>query len=150
MILLPALTLQPVHSSLEEEKNCESTSTLVHSAAGMTPKSSRASDPLVHHGRHFGRAVHAMCNVQVLVTSGIVLLAEEGGVAEELLTSESVSPLPANQLTWLSSSRQRQEYRVFQQLLKMVPRITEHLMESSEEECMMIADLVCFSFCSSD
>jgi hypothetical protein len=91
-----------------------------------------------------------MCNVQALVMSSIVLLAEEGGVAEELLTSESISPLPANQLTRLSLSRQRQEYRVFPQLLKMVPRITERLMESSEEECMMIADLVCFSFCSSD
>ena len=31
-----------------------------------------------------------MCNVQALVTGGIILLAEEGGVAEELLTSECV------------------------------------------------------------
>jgi hypothetical protein len=64
----------------------------------MTSRTSRASDPLVHHGRHFGRTVHAMCNVQALVTSGIVHLAEEGGVAEELLTLESVSfpSLPIN------------------------------------------------------
>jgi hypothetical protein len=32
----------------------------------------------------------------------------------------------------------------------MVPRLPERLMESSEEECMMIADLVSASFYSSD
>jgi len=39
-----------------------------------------------------------MCNVQALVTSGIALLAEEGEIVEELLTSESVSfsSLPIN------------------------------------------------------
>lgn len=59
-------------------------------------------------------------------------------------------PLPAHPLIWLSVSRQRQEYKVFQQLLKMVPRLPERLMEKSEEECMMIADLVSVSFYSSD
>lgn len=91
--MIPQQPLNPlsVRSSLEEEKNCELIQTFVHYATGMTPRSSRASDPLVHHGRHFGRTVHAMCNVQALVTSGIVLLAEEGEVAEELLSSTSVS-----------------------------------------------------------
>ena len=28
-------------------------------------------DPLVHHGRHFGRTVHAFCNVQTLITNGL-------------------------------------------------------------------------------
>ena len=31
---------------------------------------------------------------------------------------------------------------MFQQLLKMVPHLREHLMETSDEECMMMADLV--------
>ena len=51
-------------------------------------------------------------------------------------------PLLAPQPTWLSVNRQRQEYKVFQHLLKMVPHLTEHLMESPEEKCMMIADFV--------
>ena len=34
-------------------------------------------DPLVHHGRHFGRTVHSFCSVQTLLTNGIVSLAEE-------------------------------------------------------------------------
>jgi hypothetical protein len=89
MTLLPALAWQPMPSHLEEGKNRELFCTPAHCAA-MTPRSRRASDPLVHHGRHFGRTVHAMCNVQALVTGGIILLAEEGGVAEELLTSECI------------------------------------------------------------
>jgi len=31
-------------------------------------------DPLVHHGRHFGRTIHALCNVNALVTNGILRL----------------------------------------------------------------------------
>lgn len=49
---------------------------------------SRASDPLVHYGRHFGRAVHAMCSIQALLTNGIVRMGEEGEVIEESLTPE--------------------------------------------------------------
>ena len=47
-----------------------------------------ASDPLVHHGRHFGRTVHAMCNVQALITNGIVRLAEADNIPEEDMTTE--------------------------------------------------------------
>ena len=32
---------------------------------------------------------------------------------------------------------------MFQQLLQMVPRLNEHLLEGSEEECMVMSDLVC-------
>jgi hypothetical protein len=52
---------------------------------------SRASDPLIHYGRHFGRAVHAMCNIQALLTNGILRMGEEEEVTEELLTPEHVS-----------------------------------------------------------
>jgi hypothetical protein len=51
---------------------------------------SRGTDPLIHHGRHFGRTVHAMCNVQALVTNSLLLLGEDREVAEELLTAEYV------------------------------------------------------------
>jgi hypothetical protein len=47
---------------------------------------SRASDPLVHHGRHFGRTVHAMCNVQALITNGILRTSEDAD--EESLSYE--------------------------------------------------------------
>jgi len=51
-----------------------------------------SSDPLVHHGRHFGRTVYAMCNVRLLITNGLLRLEEfDGGeILEESLTSEYV------------------------------------------------------------
>ncbi|KIK19108.1 hypothetical protein PISMIDRAFT_108311, partial [Pisolithus microcarpus 441] len=45
-------------------------------------------DPLVHHGRHFGRAVHAFCNVQALLTNAIVLMSEVEERGLETLTQE--------------------------------------------------------------
>jgi hypothetical protein len=33
------------------------------------------SDPLIGHGRHFGRTVHALCNIQALLTNSILRLA---------------------------------------------------------------------------
>jgi hypothetical protein len=33
-------------------------------------------DPLVHHGCHFGQAYHVFCNVQVLLTNGMTLMAK--------------------------------------------------------------------------
>ena len=59
---------------------------------------SRVSDPLVHYGRHFGRAVHAMCSIQALLTNGMIRMGEEGEVVEESLTAERVSFL--NYLTF--------------------------------------------------
>lgn len=35
------------------------------------------TDPLVHHGRHFCRTVHALCNVQALLNNGFILKADE-------------------------------------------------------------------------
>jgi hypothetical protein len=46
------------------------------------------SDPLVHHGRHFGRTLHAMSNVQVLLTNGILRMGELADQAEETFTAE--------------------------------------------------------------
>ena len=49
-----------------------------------------SSDPLVHHGRHFGRTVYAMCNVRSLVTNSLLRLEELDGdeISEESLASE--------------------------------------------------------------
>ena len=34
-------------------------------------------DPLVHRGRHFGRAVHTFCSIQTLLTNGIIHMGED-------------------------------------------------------------------------
>ena len=36
----------------------------------LTMPCSAAIDPLVSHGRHYGRTVHAFCNISVLITNG--------------------------------------------------------------------------------
>ena len=106
---------------------------------GNLNSSSRANDSLVHHGRHFGRTVHAMCNVQALVTNGILCMGDD--IPEEALTSEYVdSSVPVLTLPLLY--RCRAENHVFQRLLGMVPHLADRLMECSEEEVMGMADLV--------
>jgi hypothetical protein len=54
----------------------------------LMPPLSRVSDPLVHYRRHFGRAAHAMCSIQALLTNGILRMGEEGEVVGESLTPE--------------------------------------------------------------
>jgi hypothetical protein len=46
------------------------------------------ADPLVHHGRHFGRTLHAMANVQVLLTNGILRVGELADQPDEAFTAE--------------------------------------------------------------
>lgn len=43
----------------------------------------RAPNPLVHHGRHFGRTVHALCSVKQLLRNCIPRLDDIDGVDEE-------------------------------------------------------------------
>ena len=100
---------------------------------------------MVHHGQHFGRTVHAMCSVQALITNSFVLMAElDREVQEETLTFKFVSILGCSYFhsRITHNYRARKEYLVFNKLLQMVPRLTERLMEASDEESMMVADLV--------
>ncbi|KAF8835202.1 hypothetical protein BDN67DRAFT_913464 [Paxillus ammoniavirescens] len=82
-------------------------------------------DPLVHHGHHFGHAVHTFCNVQTLITNGLILMAEHADESPESLTSDD-----------------RKEYSVFRELLRMIPGLEARLMESSEEDAIHIADMI--------
>ncbi|KIM50095.1 hypothetical protein SCLCIDRAFT_146313, partial [Scleroderma citrinum Foug A] len=84
-------------------------------------------DLLMHHGCHFRRTVHAFCNVQMLLMNGIVLLSEGAN----------------NGLEFFPAMEQK-EFKVFHELLCLVPGLEAHLMESSEEEISDITDLVCF------
>jgi hypothetical protein len=46
------------------------------------------TDPLIHHGHHFCRTVHALCNVQALLTNGILRSVELAEEPEENFTAE--------------------------------------------------------------
>ncbi|OBZ65520.1 hypothetical protein A0H81_14484 [Grifola frondosa] len=84
----------------------------------------RTSDPLVHHGRHFGRTIHAMCNVSALIVNCVLRLDEREPM--ELLSAEE----------W-------REQRVFAQLLNLVPFLEQRLMtDCDEEEMSRVADFI--------
>jgi hypothetical protein len=46
------------------------------------------TDPLVHHGRHFGCTVHALCRVHTLLTNGILREVELADEPEESFSKE--------------------------------------------------------------
>ncbi|KAG1776441.1 hypothetical protein EV702DRAFT_920426, partial [Suillus placidus] len=66
------------------------------------------SDPLVSHGRHFGRTVFALCNYPSLLTNGILRL-------------EQMEDTPLEDF----SSEERREHQVFEQLLDSYPGLLE-------------------------
>ncbi|KAJ3540193.1 hypothetical protein NMY22_g4405 [Coprinellus aureogranulatus] len=78
------------------------------------------TDPLIHHGRHFGRSVYAFANIQALLLAG--LSADEDCPPDTL--------------------QERRELRVFRKILSMIPDFEERLMTSSEEEVMAIASML--------
>ena len=63
---------------------------------------SHTGDPLIHHGWHFGRMVHAMCNVQVLIINGFLRVSEaDGEVQEKTLTYEFIPELLSLSFTYI-------------------------------------------------
>ncbi|KJA26432.1 hypothetical protein HYPSUDRAFT_133249 [Hypholoma sublateritium FD-334 SS-4] len=89
-------------------------------------KKPRATDPLVHHGRHFGRSIHALCNVHALINNGIIRTGERSEEPEEAFTTQ-----------------ERKEHKVFLSLLRCVPGLEERIMTAeSEEEVYNIAALL--------
>ncbi|KAG1893986.1 uncharacterized protein F5891DRAFT_962141, partial [Suillus fuscotomentosus] len=77
------------------------------------------SDPLISHGRHFGRTVFALCNYPSLLTNGILRL-------------EQMEETPLEDF----SAEERREHRVFEQLLDSYPGLLERLRNGSEEEIL--------------
>jgi hypothetical protein len=51
----------------------------------------------VHHGRHFGRTIHALCSVNALLTNGILREVELAERPEETFSAEYVIPLDVTQ-----------------------------------------------------
>lgn len=85
-------------------------------------KKPRVTDPLVHHGRHFGRTIHALCNVDALIKNGLLRMGELADEPEETFTAQ-----------------ERREHRVFTALLKAAPGLEERLMTGTEEDVRFIS-----------
>ncbi|KAG2740690.1 hypothetical protein P692DRAFT_201727737, partial [Suillus brevipes Sb2] len=49
---------------------------------------SSTSDPLISHGRHFGRTVFALCNYPSLLTNGILRLEQMEEIPLEDFSAE--------------------------------------------------------------
>ncbi|KAG2746209.1 hypothetical protein P692DRAFT_201841031 [Suillus brevipes Sb2] len=84
-----------------------------------------SSNPLVLHGRHFGRTVFALCNYPALLTSGILRLEE--------LQDSSVEDYPADV---------RREHRVFMELVDSYPGLLERLTNGEEEDIILVGELL--------
>ncbi|KAG0695576.1 hypothetical protein DFH29DRAFT_814029 [Suillus ampliporus] len=96
------------------------------SALSMGPrKKVSSSDPLVSHGRHFGRTVFALCNYPSLLTNGILRLEQMEDVPLEDFPPE-----------------ERREHRVFEQLLDSYPSLLDRLKDGSEEEILHVGELI--------
>ncbi|KAF8067037.1 hypothetical protein FPV67DRAFT_1417472 [Lyophyllum atratum] len=89
-------------------------------------KKAVVQDPLVHHGRHFGRTVHALCRVHTLLANGVQYEVDLHDNPDQNF-----------------SLREQREYRVYRQLLQMVPGLEERLMmPASDDEVRHIADMI--------
>ncbi|KAH6909687.1 hypothetical protein BKA70DRAFT_1102440, partial [Coprinopsis sp. MPI-PUGE-AT-0042] len=85
------------------------------------------TDPLVHHGRHFGRTICAFCRVQALIRDGISIAVQLDleGLPEESLTKEEC-----------------RKYQIYKQLLALSPKLEECLYNGSEQDVYHIAAMV--------
>ncbi|KAG2134237.1 hypothetical protein BD769DRAFT_1627191 [Suillus cothurnatus] len=88
-------------------------------------KKATSSNPLVLHGRHFGRTVFALCNYPALLTSGILRLEE--------LQDIPVEDYPADV---------RREHRVFMELVDSYPGLLERLTNGEEEDIILVGELL--------
>ncbi|KAG1875856.1 hypothetical protein C8R48DRAFT_768711 [Suillus tomentosus] len=96
------------------------------SALQMGPrKKAVSSNPLVLHGRHFGRTVFALCNYPALLTSGILRLEE----SQDLL----IEDFPADI---------RREHRVFMELLDSYPGLLDRLTSGEEEDIIHVGEML--------
>ncbi|KAG1846162.1 hypothetical protein C8R48DRAFT_616623 [Suillus tomentosus] len=88
-------------------------------------KKAASSNPLVLHGRHFGRTVFALCNYPSLLTAGILRLEE--------LQDSPIEDYPADV---------RREHRVFMELIDSYPGLLDRLMNGKEEDVIHAGELL--------
>ncbi|KAJ3517088.1 hypothetical protein NMY22_g14042 [Coprinellus aureogranulatus] len=90
------------------------------------PYHSTRQDPLVHHGRHFGRSVNAFCRPFPLLSEG---LSRQLQIQAGVLSLEELS------------KQEAREHAIFSALLKMAPGLEERVLKASGDELHYIADM---------
>jgi hypothetical protein len=87
--------------------------------------------------------VHALCNIHALLTNGILRIAEQADAPDEDFIAEFAAlVLPVVTCSYLF--RERQEHKIFKELLNGVPGLEERLMTGSGDEVGIVAELVSF------
>ena len=130
------------------EKNCMSVlQTNMRRSILTRLCASCVTDPLVHHGRHFGRTVHALCNIRLLLSNGVPRLRELADKPEEQPTGQMYVALITSICSALAhsgftSNREQREDRVFKLLIQIIPGIEDRLVEGADEDVVHIAELV--------
>ncbi|KAH6918232.1 hypothetical protein BKA70DRAFT_1366541 [Coprinopsis sp. MPI-PUGE-AT-0042] len=99
------------------------------SAIGLGPRKRPCrTDPLVHHGRHFGRTIQAFCRVQTLIKNGMarnyqIKVSQE--IEEEDL-----------------SQQEFREHQIYKDLLALSPDLEKRLCTGSDEDIFHVAELI--------
>ncbi|TEB39957.1 hypothetical protein FA13DRAFT_1618760 [Coprinellus micaceus] len=85
------------------------------------------TDPLVGHGRHFGRTIRTFCRIHTLITNGLTrtMQLELERITEGELTAGELS-----------------EHRMYQALLLLSPGLEERLNTGSEQDVHYVADMI--------
>ncbi|KAG2014238.1 hypothetical protein CC2G_011082 [Coprinopsis cinerea AmutBmut pab1-1] len=85
------------------------------------------TDPLVHHGRHFGRTIQTFCRIQTLIQNGLArtIQFELGRLSEGELSDE-----------------EKREHRIYTQLLALSPTLEERLCTTTEQDLFYIAEMI--------
>ena len=80
----------PSSSVHERKRKFKLTFKSIFYTIGLTNYYSCKGDPLVHHGRHFCRTIHAMCNIHALLTQSIIREVEQVEATDEDFSVEFV------------------------------------------------------------
>ncbi|KAH6887786.1 hypothetical protein BKA70DRAFT_1443450 [Coprinopsis sp. MPI-PUGE-AT-0042] len=91
------------------------------------------TDPLIHHGRHFGRTMHSFCRIYTLISDGLI---RNDAIATGRLELRSLH----NEL--ITALRERREHELFSQLMAHVPGLEERLYSSAGEYLAYVSSMV--------
>jgi hypothetical protein len=89
--------------------------------------------------------VHALCNVQAIITDGLLRIGELADDPEESFSAEYLCPLTLGIDPFsdcLFTNRKRRVHRVFLALTQMVPGLEDRLVEGSDEDVVLVAEMV--------
>lgn len=118
----------------------------------LTSLFSTRTDPLVGHGRHFGRTIRTFCRVHTLITNGLsrAMQLELGRITEEDLASRFVCSSAqyyynpqGNRHNDVHRS-ELSEQRLYSSLLRLSPGLEERLNTGSDQDLHYVADMVSF------